>query len=128
MLFFTFRQNNSGGYLDIRPEEGIGSTVCIEATDAEAANAKAREIGITFGMLGSCECCGERWMEVDEYDGMPFPHKYGHLIWTKDHRTEPSFIHYSNGTIVRVDPSDKAPQGWQQVYAAYIIHHQRTVA
>lgn len=125
MRFFTFRQNNSGGFLDIRPEDGIGSRVCIEAKDADAANAKAREIGILFGMIGSCECCGPRWMEVDDFDGYPFPNKYGELLWGSDHRSEPSFIHYSNGKVETVEPGDAAPDGWQQIYLAFIGYQQR---
>ena len=125
MQFFTYRQNNSGGWLDVRVEDGVGSMVCIEATDAEAANRRAEELGITFDMSNSCDCCGERWREAYDEDGMPFPSKYDELIWGSDHRPEPSFIHYSNGVVEKVNQGDPAPDGWQQIYLAYIGYQQR---
>jgi hypothetical protein len=125
MRFFSFSQHSSGGFLDERPEAGIGDIVCIEAADADAANRRAFELGMSFGMLGECECCGPRWFEAEEMDGMPFPNRYEELIWGASHRGKPCFIHYANGTIETVHPGEPAPDGWQQVYLTHIGYQQR---
>jgi hypothetical protein len=125
MRFFSFSQSNSGGYLDERPGAGIGDIVCIEAADADDANRRAFEIGMSFGTLGECECCGPRWFEADEFDGMPFPNRYNELIWGASSRDKACYIHYANGTIETVHPGDPAPDRWQQVYLAHIGVPQR---
>lgn len=61
--FFDFHQNNSGGRFVHEPKKGIGSTVIIEAIDADGANQKAENIGLYFDENGErdCTCCGSRW-------------------------------------------------------------------
>lgn len=70
MAFFTFWQNNSGGYF-LEPAE----YVIIEAPNAEAANARAIEAGLYFKGVEAgidCECCGDRWSEqFDEGHEVP---------------------------------------------------------
>lgn len=61
-MFYTFYQNNSGGYFE-------GPTmVIIEAHSADEANEIAEErAGIYFDgvALGrDCWCCGDRWYRV----------------------------------------------------------------
>ena len=69
MKFYEFPQNNTGGEWD----KILGYTVIIEAETPEKANEKAEEIGIYFDGVDNdidCECCGDRWYEVDEYDAI----------------------------------------------------------
>ena len=79
-FFFTFNQNNSGGHFHESKHDGICEHVIIEAHDAKEANARAEEIGLYFDgcETGSdCECCGDRWFRVDDYDGNVEPLIYG---------------------------------------------------
>jgi hypothetical protein len=107
-MFYNFDQNNSGGSFDEDQEKGIGYVVIIEADNAKEANEKAEKIGIYFhGVVnnGDCECCGDRWHEVDESDGTELPEYYGQVITDKvDNKywTAASFIHYKDGTIKKV--------------------------
>lgn len=69
MKFYEFPQNNTGGEWD----KILGYVVIIEAETPEKANEKAEEIGIYFDGVENgedCECCGDRWCEVDEYDAI----------------------------------------------------------
>ena len=71
-MFYTFRQNNSGGYYD------GPAYVCVECTDLLDADDQAERNGITFGMAGSCECCGARWsLAWDEESLTETPSYYG---------------------------------------------------
>ena len=74
-MFFTFRQNNSGGYF-----EGP-IYLCVEASGAAEANNRAKDTGIVYfgGVLGGhdCSCCGNRWYEVDDEDSTETPSFYG---------------------------------------------------
>ena len=101
MKFYTFAQNNSGGSFDIDEEKGLGHYVIIEAISAEEANCKAETIGIYFDGESDCECCGNRWHPVDESAANEIPSVYGQFVFEyEDSWTIPSFIHYTNGTII----------------------------
>lgn len=68
--FYEFRQNNSGGSFDV--DDILCHIVVIEAESAEQANAIAKDLGIYFNGTEDetdCPCCGDRWSEVDEFDG-----------------------------------------------------------
>lgn len=81
LKWYCFRQNNSGGYF-IR-NDTVGVFVLIQAHTAIEANALAERVGIYFnGVLNEldCECCGDRWSQVDEYDGNVEPKIYGELV------------------------------------------------
>jgi len=56
MTFFTFKQNNSGGWFT-----GPAIAVCIEAETKDEAVTKAESIGLYFDGNGDCSCCGDRW-------------------------------------------------------------------
>lgn len=76
MAFFTFDQNNSGGYF-VGPHY-----IIIEADDAEEANQIAEvSTPIYFGGVRSgkdCACCGSRWSrKYPEEEGDDFPSIYG---------------------------------------------------
>ncbi len=70
MMFYKFRQNNSGGWFVI--DDQVAITVFIEANSAEEANQLAQQHGIYFDGVADgqdCECCGDRWNGVSEADG-----------------------------------------------------------
>ncbi len=64
LKWYMFNQNNSGGVFEIRPEEGIGETVWVQARNVAEANQRAEGIGLYFDGSGDCSCCGNRWSEV----------------------------------------------------------------
>ena len=72
MPFYTFNQNNSGGYF-----KGPASTVIIEANDADDANHFARKQGLYFDGVGDCSCCGNRWQLAWECEATDTPLIYG---------------------------------------------------
>jgi hypothetical protein len=80
-MFFTYRQNNSGGSFEEDEKSGIGVTVIVEADNADEANARAKDIGLYFDGAGDCECCGYRWSEAyPEEVGDEVPSIYGEPI------------------------------------------------
>ena len=65
--FYEFHQNNSGGSFDIDDKAGIGPRVWVEATSADHADSRARELGIYFDGVSQgmdCGCCGDRWHQA----------------------------------------------------------------
>jgi hypothetical protein len=69
-MFYRFHQNNSGGAFD--KDDKVAVTVHIEANSAAEANQIAQQHGIYFNGVDDeidCECCGDRWYEVDESGG-----------------------------------------------------------
>ncbi len=89
-MFYTFRQNNSGGYFS-------GPVlVCVECDSLNQANDQAELNGICFGMFGSCECCGPRWSPAYDQDILTeTPTFYGDLLTDSG---ESWVIHYKDGT------------------------------
>lgn len=64
--FYTYRQNNSGGFF-----HAPAITVILEAFDYEDANRRAREADLYFNGCDSrrdCSCCGDRWYAIDSDD------------------------------------------------------------
>lgn len=77
-LWFTYRQNNSGGSFDHVPEDGIGIAVFIEARNKAHANTRAERIGLYFNGCDTgrdCSCCGDRWSEAYS-EGTAQPEQY----------------------------------------------------
>lgn len=67
--YYKFWQNNSGGYFV--NNDDVREYVIIEALDENHANSIAEDIGIYFDGVAygmDCECCGDRWYRVNEYD------------------------------------------------------------
>lgn len=61
-MFFTFNQNNSGGYFVEDDNAGICECVIIEADSLRAAAKMLKKIGPSVdGFDNSCSCCGKRW-------------------------------------------------------------------
>jgi len=79
MPWYHFRQNNSGGSF-IGPE-----SIHIEAKTSLEANNIAVTVGVYFNGVEDgidCDCCGDRWRSVDEWDGNDVPSLYGEPIST----------------------------------------------
>jgi hypothetical protein len=80
-MFYKFSQNNSGG--EFVENDKVAHFVIIEANDHNHANQIAESIGIYFDGCEKdidCDCCGDRWSEVDKDDGDDIPLLYGELI------------------------------------------------
>lgn len=71
MSFYRYRQNNSGGFFT---EPAL--YVFVEAGSAEEADDHAETLGVYFGGLGDCECCGSRWSTAWKSDAMEIPCVY----------------------------------------------------
>ena len=76
-MFFTYVQNNSGGF-------DLGSRfVIVEAETAADANERAltENTGIYFDGVSEgydCDCCGDRWMaQYSDADADEVPSKWG---------------------------------------------------
>lgn len=81
MPFYTFRQNNSGGF-----DVGF-KYVIVEAPTAREANEIATEYGVYFNGVSKgrdCDCCGDRWYTVSESDADPVPSLYGEPVNEND--------------------------------------------
>ncbi|HET8731806.1 MAG TPA: hypothetical protein VFM34_11950 [Moraxellaceae bacterium] len=111
-MFFTYRQNNSGGSFNIDSEAGISIFVVVEADSADDADRRAVDIGLYFDGCETgedCECCGDRWSRA--YEGYDVPSEYGKPIadllddkrrvhWEGSNPM--AYIHYKNGEILAV--------------------------
>ena len=111
MAFYTFSQNNSGGYFIIN--KYLSQYVIIEANSADEANSKAKGIGVYFNGVEEgtdCDCCGDRWIEVYEGSACDTPLIYEIPAgeYTRAYK-EGSYciIHFTNGTIVNLSSKGK---------------------
>ncbi len=82
MLWFEFRQNNSGGAFVEDEDNGLGPHVWIEAHHADHANERAEKIGIYFDGVSEgvdCDCCGDRWSRTYDNgtESISFSFKWG---------------------------------------------------
>lgn len=101
--FFTFPQNNSGGYFVENKENGVGEYVIIEAINADDAWNKLDKIGCdVYGFWSYCPCCGERWYRLDDDDGEEIPYIYNREVIEDNNGKKYVFIHYFDGTIKKV--------------------------
>jgi hypothetical protein len=76
MSYFTFQQNNSGGFY-----KGPAATLVVEAGSANEANVRAVALGVYFDERDDCiECCGYRWDKVHDDDAAPLPSIWGEPI------------------------------------------------
>lgn len=124
MPFFTFRQNNSGGWFDFDREQGLTHYTIIEAPDVTAACVEAIIHGIYFDGCSAgidCSCCGDRWSRPRDYEGyegyeQPGLYKSGQLAATTFlsggrgwmHPNPETVVHYADGRRQWFD-ADGAP-------------------
>ena len=102
-LFYTFNQNNSGGYFVKDNDVGVSEFMIIEAYSAEDAWIRLQKIGEDVqGFNNYCPCCGERWPDwMDDDEGTKEPELYGEPIkgYKNDFFEKECFIHYLDGKI-----------------------------
>ena len=94
-MFYTFSQNNSGGFYD-GPKY-----VCVEASSLEEAVSRALETGIVYfhGVSDGrdCGCCGDRWYPaLFGEDLTETPTVYGRSLFDEKNY----IIFYRNGETV----------------------------
>lgn len=73
-MFYTFNQNNSGGYF--KPP---AQYVIVEASSAKEANQIAEDNGLYFNGVENgidCHCCGDRWWRRIDKDATKSPMIY----------------------------------------------------
>lgn len=101
--FFTFNQNNSGGYFVRDKDNGVGEYVIIEATSAEEAKNRLNKIGEKVsGFDEYCSCCGQRWSDyMDDSDGTETPKVWSNSVedLKKGSFMEGAYVHYFDGTF-----------------------------
>lgn len=95
-MFYTFRQNNSGGFF-------IGPyTIVVEADSADEANYLAVRHDVYFGGVErgiDCECCGDRWHEQwRDDDGFALPGSYESGVFSGTVENSWVRILYKDGT------------------------------
>lgn len=101
-LFYTFHQNNSGGYFVENDEFGVCEMVIVQATSASEATKKLFSIGDNVNGFNSfCGCCGERWNDACESDGKENPEIYGQNVESAHRKMfrERCFVHYLDGSF-----------------------------
>ena len=77
--FYTFRQNNSGGYFIIN--DYVAEYLIIEASSPHEAIIKMKDITENYSEF--CACCGHRWNGwIDDEDGKEIP-----MIYNEDAKT-----------------------------------------
>lgn len=104
-MFYTFSQNNSDSKFIVN--EYLTEFVIIEAEDASMANDKAETLGIYFDGVCKdidCECCGDRWNMVADFQGTETPMIFGRSFadWQGYRNAMYCIIYYADGSIVRV--------------------------
>jgi len=105
-MFFTYRQNNTGGIFHVN--DNIAHFVIIEAESEEASDIKAKNIGLYFDGFNDCECCGARWvsMRYCGESGTTKPSAYGKSIkdflLEKNSSVYEARIHYKNGKVEKL--------------------------
>ena len=103
-LFWTFRQNNSGGTFTV--DDSVDKYVIVEALDAEEANEKAKKVGIYFNGCDKgvdCRCCGDRWYRASLWEAYEEPALYGVPVNKfKDYIEAGVIIYFLNGEVKRI--------------------------
>lgn len=78
MKYWTYVQNNSGGYF--HETEDLGVYIIVEANDCKEADKIADKL-TEESSRDYCECCGLRWwIDSTEEDGKVEPTIYGKKI------------------------------------------------
>ena len=92
-MFYTYRQNNSGGFWDSRKYIIVEANTFKDANTIAEKNTPVYFNGMSKGI--DCPCCGDRWRYSYD-DGEHFPSKDGKCITDDD--TDYA-IYYLNGEI-----------------------------
>lgn len=96
-MFYTYRQNNSGGYF-IKNED-VDVFVIVEGSGHEDIQRRANKIFKNHSEY--CSCCGERWLTDISWDNLDSkPMIYGESVYrVKDnyYKGNKAIIYYENG-------------------------------
>ena len=104
-MFYTFMQNNSGGYFVEDDNAGICEIVIIEDLTPGKAWEKLMRIGEDVVNFESwCSCCGPRWSELYGSAGFEEPMIYGTPVKevVQDVFSRRSFVHYIGGELEEI--------------------------
>lgn len=95
--FFTFHQNNSGGFFHV--DEVVDEGGCVfEAKDAAEANKRAKKAGVFSRSF--CQCCGERFTPVwESEEGFDTAQEAVDSHWM----TAPAVVHFKDGTSKKME-------------------------
>jgi hypothetical protein len=92
-MFYTYRQNNSGGHF-------IGPVyVCVECDSTNEADEIAQNHGVYFNGCSNgqdCDCCGDRWSRAWD-DLTEQPEVYGEFL---PDQLETYIIVYKDGRVI----------------------------
>lgn len=108
MMYYTLRQNNSGGYFDYDADHGITEFVIVEGNSVDDIKSKLNFIINSYPGRGvDCPCCGDRWYSCDwmiESDLEEVPSVYGKDVRELTHKQEKGklksvAVHNLDGTI-----------------------------
>ena len=116
-MFYTYDQNNSGGFFKITKK--IKHYVIIEADSAKEADEKAESIGLYFDGVKKdidCPCCGDRWHKAYSLgcgiEGTKEPEiwEQGALKYLKEKEWSPwkeeAIVYYKDGKVVVLSEKD----------------------
>lgn len=99
-MFYTFRQNNSGGRFDV--DDDVNIYVVIEGDTLSEIVDKAEQVGIYFDGCADgsdCPCCGDRWYPAyGESDDVPMWYDTPYDLTPVARDKADTVIHYKNGT------------------------------
>lgn len=93
LMYYIYRQNNSGGYLI--ENDDVGSYVVVEATSQSKAQSKMEEIIVRYNDF--CTCCGERWSPENpkEIDSLG---ELGHIVQQRILSDNEYIVYHADGT------------------------------
>ena len=101
-MFYTYGQNNSGGYF--MQDDNVDQYICVEANSPSEADAIVTEIVEDYHER--CECCGPRWyIDASERDGQEVPSLYRQPITEREagYGQDTVIIYYANGVREKYD-------------------------
>ena len=105
MPFYTFNQNNSGGFY-----KGPALYVIVEADAYYEANLIAEDNGVYFDGIEKdidCSCCGNRWYRTRSYNETNRPEISGEPVGdSPEHDFRDFIIIYKSNFIKRNTSSD----------------------
>ena len=94
-MFYSYHQNNSGGFFC-----SPAIDVVIEADSAEEANRIAESKGLYFDGQGDCDCCGNRWTEEfgSGEDSVPELYKESWYDSKVNYKVKRRIVYFKDGT------------------------------
>lgn len=109
--FYTFSQNNSGGYFVRDEQHGVAEYMILEALSPDDAWNRLQAIGERVSDFWVfCSCCGERWSDsMDEDDATDEPSIYGFPVSEAQSLSsafrDTAYVHYLDSRIEKIELS-----------------------